>query len=178
MPGDVGAQIALAVGAVAVGAQRLHPHHAGNGGELARHVDAVRLDIDDMAAAQHLAGEFGHRAGQRQLAAVEQGHAVAHALHLVEMVRGQQHRGAVGLEVANHVEEFRRRMRIERGGRLVEHGDARPLHQDFGEAEPLAHALRIGGDAGIADIVQPDAVERRVETPVDLAPASPASRAV
>ena len=86
------------------------------------------------------------RAGQRDTAAVEQRHPVAHALHLVEMVRGQQDRGAVGLERADHVEKFLRRVRVERGGRLVEDGDARPLHQDLGEPEPLAHALREGAD--------------------------------
>ena len=78
-----------------------------------------------MAAAEHAAGQLGHRAGQRDAAAVEQRHPVAHALHLVEMVRRQQHRGAVGLQAADHLEEFLRRMRVERGRRLVEDRDAR-----------------------------------------------------
>src|SRR5579863_3197237 len=85
---DVGAQVALAVDAVALGTQRLHPHHPGYRGKSVGNVGAARLDIDDVAAAEHLAGQLGHRAGQRDAAAVEQRHPVAHALHLVEVMRG------------------------------------------------------------------------------------------
>ena len=35
------------------------------------------------------------------------------------------------------------------------------LHQDFGKAEPLAHAAREGADALVADVGEADAVERR-----------------
>src|SRR5580700_2006488 len=46
--------------------------------------DAVSFDIDHIAAAENLAAEFGHRTHQRDLAAAEQGDAVADALHPLE----------------------------------------------------------------------------------------------
>src|SRR5579872_4558599 len=90
--GDLGAQIALAVGAVEVRAERLHPDYARHGAQPGGHIVAPRLDVDDIAAAEHPPGQFGHRAGECDAAAVEQRHPVANALHLVEMMRRQQHR--------------------------------------------------------------------------------------
>src|SRR6266567_58895 len=71
---------------------------------------------------------------------------LAERLHLVEMVRRQKDRGPVGFEPADHLEEFLRRMRVERGRRLVEDRHARALHQDLGEPQALAHALRKRAD--------------------------------
>src|ERR1700686_3401507 len=89
---DLGPQIALAIDPVSPtvlpGAERLHPHDAGNRGEALRDAGSTRLDIDNMAAAEPPAGQLGHGARQRDAAAVEQRDAVAHALHLVEVVRG------------------------------------------------------------------------------------------
>ena len=59
-------------------------------------------------------------------------------------------------------------MRVERGGRLVEDRDLRPLHQDLGEPEALAHALREGADPRPADIGEPDPFERCGKARVDL----------
>ena len=59
-----------------------------------------------------LAAELGHRAHQRNLPGAEQRHPVAHALHLVEMVRGQQDRGPVGLEPADHREKLLRQLEV------------------------------------------------------------------
>ena len=53
-------------------------------------VAAVGLDLDGIAAAEHLAPELGDRAHQRDPAGVEQRDAVAHALHAVEQMRRQQ----------------------------------------------------------------------------------------
>src|SRR5437763_752206 len=52
------------------------------------------------------------------------------------MVRGQENRGAVGLEPTNHAEKFLRRMWVQGCRRLVQDGDARALHQHFGEPPP------------------------------------------
>src|SRR5580704_4124834 len=52
--GDLAAHVALAVEPIAVAAQGLHPHHAGNRGELCGQIVAARLDVDDMAAAENL----------------------------------------------------------------------------------------------------------------------------
>src|SRR5439155_6024306 len=93
---DLGAQIALAIDAVALavgyGVEPLHPHDAGECGEPRLDPVAPRLDIDDMAAAEDAAGKLGDGAGKDDAAAVEQRDAVADALHLVEMVRRQEDR--------------------------------------------------------------------------------------
>ena len=51
-------------------------------------------------------------------------------------------------------------MRIEPRRRLVEDGDLRALHQDFGQAEPLPHAAREGADALVGDFGKADPLER------------------
>src|SRR5580698_3002468 len=122
--------------------------------------DAVGFDIDHIAAAQNLTAELGHRTHQRDLAAAEQGDAVANALHPLEQMRGQQHRHTLGLEVSDDAEEFRGGVRIEAGGRLIEDGDLRALHQNFGKAETLPHAAREGGDALIGKLGKSDPLNR------------------
>src|SRR5438132_663836 len=102
-----------------------------------------------------------------------QRHPVAHALHLIEMMRRQEDRSPVGFEAADHLEEFLRRVRVERRRRLVEDRDARALHQDLGEAQTLAHALREGPDPRPPDIAEPDPVERGGEALVDVLPGEP-----
>jgi hypothetical protein len=73
-------------------------------------------------------------------------------LHPFEQVRGQQYTHAAVLEIADDVEQLDGRLRIEAGGRLVEDGDLRLFHQDFGKPEPLAHAAREGGDALVSHV--------------------------
>ncbi len=55
-------------------------------------------------------------------------------------------------------------MRIEARCRLVEDGDLRALHQDFGKSEPLAHAAREGADAMLGKLGESDAIERLGDT--------------
>ena len=85
---------------------------------------------------------------------------VAHALHPVEQMRRQQHGDAAMLERADDVQQLDGRLRIEARGRLVEDGDLRVLHQDLGEAEPLAHAARERRHPLVGDVGQPDMRER------------------
>src|SRR5438093_1336188 len=63
------------------------------------------------------------------------------------------------LEVAG-VDRLHPRLRVETGSRLVEDGDLRVLHQDFGECEPLAHAARERLHRLVDDLGQADAFER------------------
>src|SRR5215472_15122098 len=95
-----------------------------------------------MSAAVNALSERGETAGEGNAAAVEERDPVTHALHLVKMVRGQQHSGPVGFETADHFEKFVGRMRIESCRRLVEDRDLRLFHQDLGKTETLAHAAR------------------------------------
>src|SRR5580700_11068979 len=133
---------------------------AGNERKPLGKADAVGFDIDHIAAAEHLAAELRHRTQQRNLAAAEQGDAVAHTLHPLEQMRGQQHRHALGLEVSDDAEQLRGGVRVEARGRLVEDGDLRAFHQNFGKAETLPHAAREGGDALVGKFGEPDPPDR------------------
>src|SRR5882762_10523208 len=57
LAGDLGAQVALAIDPVALvvllGAERLHPDDARHRGETICDARSARLDIDDMATAEH-----------------------------------------------------------------------------------------------------------------------------
>src|SRR6516165_4928111 len=152
---------------VAVGMQPQLPNaglvdaaDARNEGEPLGEAGAVGLDVDHIAAAKHLAAELGHRTHQRDLAGAEQGDSVADALHAFEQMRGQKHRHAFGLEAADDAEEFRGRVRVEAGCRLVENGDLRSLHQNLGKAKALAHAAREGGNALLGVLGEPYPLER------------------
>ena len=59
--GDIGTEVALAIHpiALAVGVERLHPHHSRNGRQSLGEPGAAGLDIDDMAAAEDPPGQFG-----------------------------------------------------------------------------------------------------------------------
>src|SRR5579883_952844 len=119
----------------------------------------VGLDVNDIAAAQHFAPEIGDPAHQRDLTGGEQGDAITHALYPLEQMRRQQDRYAFGLKAADHAEKLGRGLRIETGCRLVENGDLRALHQDFGKAEPLPHAAREGADSFLRHVGQANAIE-------------------
>src|SRR5262245_33447259 len=64
----------------------LHRTNAGHGREFFLESVALRLDVDRIAAAEHLASELSHRADQRDVSRLEQRDAVADALHPVEQV--------------------------------------------------------------------------------------------
>src|SRR6185437_5336607 len=144
--------VALGRHAVAVRRDRLHPCHARNGRELARYAVALSLDLDDKAGAEHLHSKLGDRTHHHDTPGLEQRHAIADALYLVEQMRRQQHRGAAALQLADQSEEFDRGLRVEPRSRLVQDRDLRALDDDLGEAEPLAHAAREGRDALVRDI--------------------------
>src|SRR5258707_14543098 len=61
---DLGSQIARAIDPIPLAAERLPPHHAGYRGEPPCDARAARLDIDDIAAAEHLPRQVRPRARQ------------------------------------------------------------------------------------------------------------------
>src|SRR5215475_11875090 len=155
------------------GARRLRPHVAVGGEPIAAVADTLdrqhtrdgaeprvepgtlgglSLDLDDETAADDLPRQLGDRAHQHDLPLLEQSDAIAHALHLVEQMRREEHRHAFPLELLNHVEEFGGRLRVEAGCRLVENGDLGTLHHDLGEAETTFHAVREGAHFLVGDV--------------------------
>src|SRR5579872_1078199 len=145
---------------------------AGNAGDFGDGLVEPRpfgFDPNHMRAAEHLAQKIADPAHQPDLAAAEQSDAVADRLDLIEQMRGQHDRHAVGFQRADEVEEFARRLRIEAAGRLVENGEARPLHQDFGDGEALAHAARISLDPLLRRLGEAHAFQRFGDARISLA---------
>src|SRR6266481_6345136 len=54
------------------------------------------------------------------------------------------------LQIANQLFEIYSRLRVEAGGRLVQHEDRRIMNDGARDAEPLLHATRESIDEGIA----------------------------
>src|SRR2546430_3877419 len=75
----------------AIGARRFHLSHPGDRRDAFGKALPFGFNLDAEAAAEHLAAELRHRADERDLALIEQRHAIANALHPFEQVRGQQH---------------------------------------------------------------------------------------
>ncbi len=119
-------------------------------------------------APHHLCRDFPQGPLQHDAAGVEQRDAVADRLHLVEQMRGQQHREAFLLELADHRQQLLRAFGIEADGGLVEDRQHRPLHQDLGEAETLAHAAREAADPVAPRVLQAHAPQCRVHPRLDL----------
>src|SRR6516165_2098183 len=167
--GDLGPQIALAISPIELRPHHLHSHHTRHASETIANTDAANLDVDYIAAAEYPLSEVGHAARQRDPSLIEQRHPVAHALHLIEMVRRQQDGSSVVFQGTDHTEKFLRRMRVQGRGRLVENRDPGPLHQNLGEPEPLAHTARKCPDPFPADIGKPDPGQRVAEPLINFA---------
>src|SRR5579884_1571320 len=98
MARELGYEIAVAIDPIAIAAQGLHPHDTRHGEQPSTQIGAPRLDVDDITAAEDAPRQFGNAARQEDPAARKQRHPIAYALHLIEVMRRQQNRGAVGLQ--------------------------------------------------------------------------------
>ena len=120
----------------------------------------VDLDLHDVAAAvprlELVDAGLGDHAP-----AVEDGDAVADALHVGEDVRREEHRGAAG-ERRDHVEHLAPADGVEGARRLVEHEQARRVDERLSDPEPLPHAARVAADARV-DALQAGEVEQGVD---------------
>ena len=88
---------------------------------------------------------------------------VAELLHLVHQVARQQHGHAVVGEPPDQDAHVAHARRVEAGGRLVEQQQPRRAQQRPGDAEALAHAVRVAADAVAGAVGQVDRVERAVD---------------
>ena len=113
----------------------------------------VRAQLVDRADADEAAGR-------------EDADPVADRLDLVEEVAREQDREAALVdEPPQQLEDLDHAERVDRGGRLVEDEQVGRLDEGVGDAEPLAHAARVGldrvvGAIGEADLRE-DLVDRR-----------------
>src|SRR5215475_9082467 len=102
----------------AVGARRFDLLHPGDRCDAFGKALPFGFHLDAEAAAEHLAAELRHRADERDLALIEQRHAIANALHPLEQVRGQQHAHTTLFEVADDLEQLDGGLRVETRRRL------------------------------------------------------------
>src|SRR3569832_2453460 len=131
--GSFAAHVALAHHAPAPRRRLRYAAHARKPGEPVGNMRAARgLDLDDIATTKHHTTKHNNRAHERDLPAIEERDAVAHALHAVEQMRRQDDGHALRLERADEVEQVDARLRVEAVGRLIEDGDARVFLFVFG----------------------------------------------
>ena len=102
--------------------------------------------------------------------------AVDESLHLVEFVRGEEHRAALGDGLPDQVLELVLQQRIQAGGRFVEHEQVGLVHECEHQADllPIAfrqcprRAIEIGGEpldelVAVAEVTQPSCPRQPVE---------------
>ena len=137
----------------AVGSDRGQADRGEAGDELV----AARADVDgdDAGALEQRIG----RAGHDEPAGVDHHDVVAHLLHVVEQVRGHQHRDAERAEAGDEREHLLAAERVEAGGRLVEQHQLGIADERLGELRALAHAGREPADRAEPGLVEPDEVE-------------------
>ena len=97
------------------------------------------LDVDALEAGDQRA-EGARRLRREQAPAVDERDAVAHGLGFDHVVRRQQDRPPLALQLADQVPELARRERVHAGRRLVEEEHARVAHQAAREVQSLLHA--------------------------------------
>ena len=69
---------------------------------------------------------------------------VGEPVGLLEVLGGQEERGAPANELLDHAPEVAPALRVEAGRRLVEEQHRRAVHERGGEVEPAAHAAGVG----------------------------------
>jgi len=93
--------------------------------------------------------EVGHRPGGDEPALVHHHRAGADLFHLGEHVAREEHGRTRFRDPVHQPADLAHLLRVEPVGRLVEDQDLGPTQQHAGEAETLAHALRVGLDLAV-----------------------------
>ena len=128
---------------------------------------AAGLNIEHVGAAEHVTHQIIDASRQSDPSVAEQRHAVAHVLHQVEQVRGDDDRHALALQRADQREELARRLWIEARCRLVQNRHLDLAHQDLGDAEALAHAAGIRLDRSVRGVGEMHAIKGMADTAFD-----------
>ena len=100
------------------------------------------LDVDAVVADRGL--QLVGRAVGDGAAVVEHDDVVGQPVGLLEVLRGEDDRGAVADELAQHLPQVAAAARVEPGGRLVEEQHLGRGDEAGGQVEPAAHAAREG----------------------------------
>ena len=94
------------------------------------------------------------------LAVVDHGDPVGELVGLVEVLRAEQDRRALGDERADDVPDLVARARVEPGRRLVEEHQLRRHDDARGDVEPAAHAARVVLDEPAGRVREPERLEQ------------------
>ena len=97
------------------------------------------LDVLDLGRREKLL-EFGEGAVHDDPTLVQDRDPVGELLSLVQILRGEQHRGAVLGEFLDGLPHLDARLRVEAGGRFVEEDDRRMTDQAHRYVQAPAHA--------------------------------------
>jgi hypothetical protein len=116
------------------------------------------LDVGDLGV-RHLRLEFGQGAVDEDPALVKDRDPVGELFRFVEMLCGQQHRGASVGELADGLPDLEAGVRVEASGRLVEDDHGRVPDQTHGDVETPAHAAGVGRHSPISGVGEREAGE-------------------
>ena len=106
--------------------------------------------------------QLPRRALGRHQAVVDDPDAVGELVGLLEVLRRQEDRRALVVQLADLLPDRRAAGGVEAGGRLVEEEDARLVDQRRAEVEPAAHAARVGAHPPVGGVGEADAGDQRV----------------
>ena len=132
-----------------------HPQRVG-GHEL--RVGVGEADVD--AAAGNSLLELLRAALGDQASAVEDRHPVGEPVGLLEVLRGEEHGGAVVGQALDDLPHGATAARIKAGGRLVEEDDLRRADQRHRQVEPATHPARVGHRDPVGGIGQLEPLEQ------------------
>ena len=128
---------------------------AADGASLSRQPDG-----DDVGA--DLGLELVRRAPRDDHATVDDREPVAEAVGLLEVVRRQEQRHALGLQPPQLLPERGARGRVDAGRGLVEEQQARPVHEPAGQVDAPAHAARVRAHLPVGGLHEPEQDEQLV----------------
>ena len=114
-------------------------------------------------------GAAGH-----QVAVHQHQHPRRHALHLVQHVRGDQHRAALLAEAHDQVDDVAPLGGVEAVERLVEQQQLRVVGEGLGQLHALAHAVREAPQLAVGGVGEGDHLERAARRGLVVADAAQA----
>ena len=125
-------------------------------------------DLDGDAVAADVVLQLVGRALGDHPAVVDHDDPLGEPIGLVEVLRGEQHRGAVVFELLDEVPHRQPATRVEPGGRLVEEQHRRPGDQAHRDVEPPPHAAGVGLDDPVGGVDQVEPLEQLIAAPEAL----------
>ena len=132
-----------------------------DGGGVEEGAGSIGLGALDLERERRAGQQLGDRSLADDVAPVHDGDGVAGPLDLVEEMRGQHDRAALGHEREDHVAHVVHAGRVEPVHRLVEDQQLGVAEQAGGDAETLAHAHRVLRHPVVGAVQDADPLERR-----------------